>query len=74
MLNDENNFRLSRESASGLVDAIMAIVSALDNSVKNADCLLHLWNFIFLSHPASDTYLERKIHGHADWLNLSWFF
>ncbi|KAE9551367.1 hypothetical protein FO519_005421 [Halicephalobus sp. NKZ332] len=53
-----------------LVNGICAIVSELISSPFRCSGVLNLWNFILLSHPAQDTYLDFSLNGHSEWIKL----
>lgn len=74
MLQDERNFRSTGDAGASAVNSITRITSALSEQDETVNSILILWNFVFLSHPAVDTYLNYKIRGHVDWIKIGCFF
>ena len=51
-----------------IVSSLCAIVTELISSPYRCPAVAQLWNFILLSHPAQDTYLDYTLKGHAEWV------
>uniref|UniRef100_A0A914YCW7 Lysosomal-trafficking regulator n=1 Tax=Panagrolaimus superbus TaxID=310955 RepID=A0A914YCW7_9BILA len=51
-----------------LVSSVCTIISELVSSPYRCPAVVQLWNFILLSHPAQDTYLDYTLKGHAEWV------
>uniref|UniRef100_A0A1I7WSP4 DUF4704 domain-containing protein n=1 Tax=Heterorhabditis bacteriophora TaxID=37862 RepID=A0A1I7WSP4_HETBA len=50
------------------MDDVVSIVQALLGFPELPQPVTHLWHFVFLSHPASFTYIDHKVQGHSEWL------
>uniref|UniRef100_A0A0N5AE21 Non-specific serine/threonine protein kinase n=1 Tax=Syphacia muris TaxID=451379 RepID=A0A0N5AE21_9BILA len=72
MSREIEDFPLASDDADKAVDYATKIVSNLIDSNKTVDNILLLWDFILLSHPAVDTYLNSKIRGHIDWIKTEY--
>lgn len=68
MLQDSENYLVESDELKPLVEVHMAVVSAMIGSQAAAEQIVHLWNFIFLSHPAAHTYITYGYSEHFRWL------
>uniref|UniRef100_A0A914UT16 Uncharacterized protein n=1 Tax=Plectus sambesii TaxID=2011161 RepID=A0A914UT16_9BILA len=56
-----------------VASAIVPLVASLLGDPEEVSRITELWDFLFLSHSASCTYLNYRIVGHNDWINLDGF-
>lgn len=47
---------------------ISNLCTQLIGSPYRSDAVIQLWNFILLSHPAQDTYLDYSTYNHNEWI------
>ncbi|CAG9531538.1 unnamed protein product [Cercopithifilaria johnstoni] len=68
MLQDGKNYRVEMQDVAPLIDTLLTIICKLICSIPVAEGIIHLWNFIFLSHPAAHTYITYDCTDHFHWL------
>lgn len=68
MLQDDKNYRIEMQDVEPLIDTLLTIIRKLLGSLAVAEGIIHLWNFIFLSHAAAHTYITYGHTDHFRWL------
>ncbi|VDM10751.1 unnamed protein product [Wuchereria bancrofti] len=68
MLQDDKNYRIEVQDVAPLTDTLLTIIRIMLGSLAVADGIIHLWNFIFLSHAAAHTYITYGHTDHFHWL------
>ncbi|GMT04106.1 hypothetical protein PENTCL1PPCAC_26280 [Pristionchus entomophagus] len=56
-------------SSHSLVDDLILLLHSLIGTPEKLDGVVQLWYLIFLSHPASSSFIDQRIDGHCGWLN-----
>ncbi|VBB25785.1 unnamed protein product [Acanthocheilonema viteae] len=68
MLQDDENYRIELQDVAPLIDTLLTIIRKLLSSIAVSEGIIHLWDFIFLSHTAADTYITYDCTDHFHWL------
>ncbi|VDO41980.1 unnamed protein product [Brugia timori] len=68
MLQDDKNYRIEMQDVTPLTDTLLTIIRIMLGSLAVAEGIIHLWNFIFLSHAAAYTYITYGHTDHFQWL------
>lgn len=55
-------------SSHNIPSIINNLCNKLIGSPYRSDAVIQLWNFIFLSHPAQDTYFDYSTRNHNEWI------
>ncbi|GMT32361.1 hypothetical protein PFISCL1PPCAC_23658 [Pristionchus fissidentatus] len=56
-------------TSSTLVDDLLLLLHSLIGTPEKLEGVVQLWYLIFLSHPASSSFIDQRIDGHCGWLN-----
>lgn len=73
MLQDDKNYRVGMQDVTPLSDVLLTIIRKLLGSIAATEGIIHLWNFIFLSHAAAHTYITYDCTDHFHWLQQGAF-
>uniref|UniRef100_A0A1I8ET14 Uncharacterized protein n=1 Tax=Wuchereria bancrofti TaxID=6293 RepID=A0A1I8ET14_WUCBA len=65
MLQNDKNYRIEVQDVAPLTDTLLIIII---RSLAVVEEIIHLWNFIFLSHAAAHTYITYDHTDHFHWL------
>ncbi|GMR32661.1 hypothetical protein PMAYCL1PPCAC_02856 [Pristionchus mayeri] len=58
----------SSMSSPSLVDDLLLLLHSLIGTPEKVEGVVQLWHLIFLSHPASSSFIDQRIDGHCGWL------
>lgn len=50
-------------------DLFRKCLTSFQGSPESPQAITDLWHFIFLSHPANNTYIDHMVVGHCEWIN-----
>ncbi|KAF8386740.1 hypothetical protein PRIPAC_75882 [Pristionchus pacificus] len=56
-------------SSPSLVEDLLLLIHSLIGTPEKLEGVCQLWYLIFLSHPASSSFIDQRIDGHCGWLN-----